>query len=88
MNKSEDPDAPKNQRIEEAPHGGRNLAGELIADATESSGQDSDWEASADLTPENADETGVDGYESGPGTFESLPGDTQPHPTIPAPSTR
>ncbi len=73
MNKSEDPDAPKNQRLADAPHGGRNLAGDIVSDSIESSDQGSDWEASGDLTPENADETGVDGYDSGPGDYQSLP---------------
>ena len=85
MNKSEDPNAPKNQRIDAAPHGGRNGDGDIVADATESSGQGSAWEASGDLTAENADEAGVDGYESGPGTFRSIPEGESAQPTIPAP---
>lgn len=70
--RTEDPTAPKNQPIDEAPHGGRNAAGDIVADATESSGQGSEWEASGDLTPQTTPATGED-YESGPGTYKSIP---------------
>jgi hypothetical protein len=72
MNTQEDPSAPDRQRIVDAPEGGRNRNGDIVTDSTESTGQASAWESSGDLTPENADETGVDGYGSGPGVFESL----------------
>ena len=85
MNKSEDPDGPKNQRLDQAPHGGRNLAGDIVSDSIESSGQGSVWDASGDLTPENADETGVEGYDSGPGTYQSIPEVESANPTVPAP---
>jgi hypothetical protein len=80
MNKSEDPNAPKNQQIAHAPHGGHNLNGDLVADSTESAGQGSDWEASSDLdssaedTAPRAEQADDEGYSSGPDSFALLPG--------------
>ena len=71
MSKADPAESGSNQRIVDAPHGGRNDAVDIVVDATESTGQGNAWESSGDLTPENADETGVEGYDSGPGTFES-----------------
>ena len=76
MNKSDDPDAPKNQQIARAPHGGQNQAGDIVADATESAGQGSDWEASGDISadsgsvlPGKIEASNEEGYSSGPETL-------------------
>ena len=79
MNKSEDPNAPKNQPITEAPHGGQNRQGDIVADSTESAGQDSDWEATSDLdtaigsdlggAPGKVEAANEEGYSSGPDTL-------------------
>ena len=81
MNKSTDPDAPKIQEIVHAPHGGRNIEGEIVADSIESAGQGSEWESTSDLN----DDLGTDatkgtvpndeGYSSGPDSYGSQQND-------------
>ncbi|MBC8100986.1 MAG: hypothetical protein H7Z41_00160 [Cytophagales bacterium] len=81
MNKSDDPAAPKNQRIETAPHGGRNADGDIVADSTESSGQGGAWESSGDLpdsaSPRVSSATEA-GYSSGPADFEDAKQEQDP----------
>jgi hypothetical protein len=72
MNVPSDKTVPR-QRPEDAPGENKDTAGRIVGDSTESNGiGETAWGTTADLTPENADEAGNDGYNNSARDFREL----------------